>query len=116
VAAAEAAVVKSFNEGHFMGTHATKTIEKKKLSDGAFAVLIQCCDDPSTNSWHTLEVGKSTTAAEVTAWLADRHKHVQDSHATAEAVDKQLAALITTTPASVTTTPVVVKDAAIRAK
>ena len=73
--------------------HITKILEKKKLSDGQIAVLIQCCDE-SYQSWHTLSITKDTTSTDVTGWLTDRQSYVQDSHATAEAVDTQLAALI----------------------
>jgi hypothetical protein len=73
--------------------HTTKVVDKKKLSNGEIAVLIQCCEDPTEQSWHTLSFTKDTAAADVTAWLADRHAHVQDSHATAQAIDAQLSVL-----------------------
>ena len=75
--------------------HTARIIEKKKLADGQIAVLMQCCDDPSTNSWHTLSITKDTTTDEVSAWVADAEQHVQDSHSAAQAVDLHLESLIT---------------------
>ena len=74
--------------------HTSTIIEKKKLTDGQIAVLIQCCADPTTNSWHTISITKDTTTDEVTAWLTGVQQHVQDGHAAAQAVDEHLDSLL----------------------
>ena len=77
-----------------MTTHASKLIGRKKLTDGQFAVLIRCCGDQTTDSWHTLSVTKDTAKADVTAWIAGRQQHVEDGHAVACAVDTYLGTVI----------------------
>jgi len=61
--------------------HVSKIIEKKKLSDGQIAVLIRCCEDVTTDSWHTLTLTTDTAPDDVTAWLVERKANVQTQHA-----------------------------------
>ena len=74
--------------------HTSRIVAKKKLADGQIAVLIQCCDDATHQSWHTFSVTKDTQTTDLTAWLAERQQHVQDGHAAALAVDAHLDSLI----------------------
>jgi hypothetical protein len=74
--------------------HDVKIIEKKRLSDGQIAVLIQCCGDSQHQSWHTLEVNLSTTPESITAWAEDRKQHVQTQHALTQAADAHLESLM----------------------
>jgi len=74
--------------------HKTKIVAKKKLADGQLAVLLRCCDDQTTDSWHTLHFNKNTKPADVDAWLADRHQHVQDGHEAARLLDEHIASLM----------------------
>ena len=36
--------------------HNAKIIQAVQLSDGEIAILARCCNDPSTDSWHTMKV------------------------------------------------------------
>jgi hypothetical protein len=58
--------------------HVAKVIEKKQLSDGAIAIRLRCCGDPSTDSIATLYVKADT---DVAAWAAKEKTRVQDAHA-----------------------------------
>lgn len=40
----------------FPNMHNAKIIRAVQLSDGEIAILARCCDDPSTDSWHTMKV------------------------------------------------------------
>ena len=61
--------------------HTTQIVNTKVISDESVAVLIRCCNDPSTDSWHTLQVSAATAAADVTAWQTDALTAVQNKHA-----------------------------------
>lgn len=49
--------------------HVAKMVHTKHDSDGSISVLMRCCDDPSTDQWHTLYVKTETSAAEVKAFV-----------------------------------------------
>ena len=68
-----------------MSEHIAKAVEKRSESSGQVSVLIRCCDDTTTDSWHTLSVSPTTTADDVTAWLAERKAAVQEQHAAHQA-------------------------------
>jgi len=74
-------------------THVTTVQDKRKLSDGQIAVLIQCCD-AGHQSWHTLQVAPDTTAEEVTAWVDARKTETAAQHEAMLAADATLAGLI----------------------
>ena len=59
--------------------HTAEVVEYKKLSNGQFSVLIRCCANPSTDSWHTM-------AAEV---LADKKKRKESISSAMLRVAKQ---------------------------
>lgn len=65
--------------------HTTTVIETKVLSDAAIAVLCRCCDDQTTDSWHTIYVTPSTTEAELDQEIT---AHVSRVHARHEARGK----------------------------
>jgi hypothetical protein len=70
--------------------HVSKIVEKKKLSDGQIAVLIQCCEDATHQGWHTLQVDSTITPDAVSVWLADRKSAVGAQHAAMLAADSAL--------------------------
>lgn len=35
-------------------THSSEIVAYKKLSNGQFSFCVRCCDNPSTDSWHTV--------------------------------------------------------------
>ena len=68
--------------------HTVKVAEKKKVGDSQVAVLLQCCDEVTTRSWHTLGITSETTQADITAWLDARKADVSalhDAHIRADA-------------------------------
>lgn len=60
--------------------HQAAVIATKKDADGAISVLLRCCGDASTESWHTFYVQSSTSEAEVRTWLLGVMQRVQDLH------------------------------------
>lgn len=36
--------------------HTSSVVETKELSDELVAYRVRCCDDPTTDSWHTASV------------------------------------------------------------
>ena len=66
--------------------HDTKIVEAKELSDGSVSYRVRCCEDPLTDSWHTvsvhatdldesLEAHKQNVAATHEAKVQWREKH-----------------------------------------
>lgn len=43
--------------------HNAKIIRAVQLSDGEIAILARCCDDPMTDSWHTMKVTSTLDVA-----------------------------------------------------
>ena len=62
-------------------SHNTKTVETKVISDEQISVRVRCCEDPLSDSWHSLQITPATTPEEVKAWHEERHKDVQTKHA-----------------------------------
>jgi len=53
----------------------------KLESNGAIAVLMRCCDDPSTDSWHTLYVQPETKNQDVLGFMARIKSRTEQQHA-----------------------------------
>ena len=71
--------------------HTAKTIEFKQLSDGALAVRVRCCDDETTDSWHTVYDIGAMTEEQLDAWEASCLESKQAHHASVEKALKFLA-------------------------
>lgn len=69
--------------------HTTEIVSYKKLSNGQFALLFRCCNNPSTDYWHTLDNGADRTAS-----IADAHKRCADEHAKAVTASDDAIALM----------------------
>lgn len=37
-----------------MRTHTVSVVDTKEVTDEHVAYLLRCCDDPTTDSWHTM--------------------------------------------------------------
>jgi hypothetical protein len=44
-------------------THTTEIVEWKQVNDGQFSVMVRCCGDASTDSWHTMAANVVTDDA-----------------------------------------------------
>jgi len=73
--------------------HAAAVIEKRTVGNGQIQVLLRCCGDPDTDSWHTLGISHETTNDDVTAWLGTRKGEVQAQHAALQAAASHLDSL-----------------------
>jgi hypothetical protein len=61
--------------------HSTETVETKVISDEAVAVRVRCCEDPSTDSWHVLQITGETSEKDIKSWHDGRHEDVKAKHA-----------------------------------
>lgn len=64
--------------------HKAKQVHVKAEADGIIAVLMRCCDDSSTDQWHTLYVRPETTDQEVQDFLATAQVRCQTQHGAME--------------------------------
>lgn len=74
--------------------HATKIVETKSVTSDASAILVRCCDDPTTDSWHTIHWIDNKSDAEITAEVQDHATRVASRHAGKALGDTVLAGLI----------------------
>lgn len=65
-------------------SHEAKQIYVKHESDGAIAVLMRCCGDPSTDSWHTIYVQAETTDQEIQDCIAYAKMRCEAQHGARE--------------------------------
>lgn len=61
--------------------HKTKLLEYRKLSDGQFSVLIQCCDDAAHTSWHTMHASVAADDEARTASIGAHRARIAELHA-----------------------------------
>ncbi len=60
-----------------MGTHSAVVVDAKELNDEQVSYLIRCCDDPKSDSWHTMTVAIPDHGAlldEMKTLVAARHE------------------------------------------
>ena len=68
-----------------MAGHSAEVVETKLLANGVVAVLFRCCEDPSTNEWHTLYDVANKTESELEAWEKSCKEHAEKHHGNAQA-------------------------------
>lgn len=64
--------------------HVAKHVLVKHESDGSIAVLMRCCGDPSTDSWHTLYVQPETSSEEIRVFVDQARSRCEAQHAARE--------------------------------
>lgn len=74
--------------------HKTKIIEYKKLGDGQFSVLIQCCDHPEHTSWHTMHASVAAHEGKRNASINAHRKRVAELHDHAIKAELEIQGLI----------------------
>lgn len=62
-------------------SHTARMVHNKLESDGAIACLMRCCEDASTDSWHTLYIKPETSSQDVQDWLKERLARTEQQHA-----------------------------------
>lgn len=60
--------------------HVIEIVESKTLSDGAIAVCVECCGDPTTRSWHTLYEVTALSDGEIDAAIEKHKSNVTARH------------------------------------
>lgn len=60
--------------------HISKVVEWREVSNGQIAVKIRCCDDPSTDHWHTMASQVAADNGRLMSSLATAHSLVTDQH------------------------------------
>ncbi len=60
--------------------HSVTIIQTKQLNDGEFAVLSQCCSDPTTNSWGTMAAATSSDPAKLQSFVDYHHSRIANLH------------------------------------
>jgi hypothetical protein len=60
--------------------HTVQIIETKQLSDGEFAILSQCCDDPTTKSYGTLSAATCSDPAKLQSFIDFHHNRIANLH------------------------------------
>lgn len=61
-----------------MAKHTIKLVEQKELNDQHVSFCYRCCDDPSTDSWHTVDLSVENieeVLGGVKAGIAQKHDH-----------------------------------------
>lgn len=71
-------------------SHKAEIIHKKRASNGAIAVRIRCCGDPSTDSMATLHIRPGT---DVAAFKAREIARVEAEHEAMLQAEKELESL-----------------------
>lgn len=73
--------------------HEAKVITFKQDTDETIEILVRCCDDPRTDSWHTITVTADHTpevllkkADEHTANKAAQHTRITHAHSIFQAL------------------------------
>lgn len=61
--------------------HKAEIVETKLVADGAVAICVRCCDDASTDSWHTLYGLAGKTDADLDAWESTCVAQAEEKHA-----------------------------------
>lgn len=61
--------------------HVAKMVHSKLESNGAIACLMRCCDDPTTDSWHTLYVQPETSSQEIQDFIRAAQTRTEQQHA-----------------------------------
>lgn len=65
-------------------SHEARQIHLKDLGDGAISVLMRCCEDKTTDQWHTLYVKPESTDQEIQDWLASCKSQCEAQHGSRE--------------------------------
>ncbi len=60
--------------------HTVQIIETKQLSDGEFAILSQCCDDPMTKSWGTMAAATCSDPTKYQSFVDYHHNRIAVLH------------------------------------
>jgi hypothetical protein len=60
--------------------HKVQLIEKKPLSNGQLAYKLRCCNNESTDSWHTLTVTPGMTAEDISAEVEEKKQLCSQQH------------------------------------
>lgn len=61
-------------------SHEARQVNAVHLSDGAIAVCFRCCEDKTTEQWHTLYLKPETTEQEIRDFIAYAKKLTEDMH------------------------------------
>lgn len=64
--------------------HVAKMVHSKMASDGAISVLVRCCDDSTTDQWHTLYVKADTSHEEIVAFIKQAQAACEAQHGARE--------------------------------
>lgn len=73
--------------------HDPQIISIQQISDGAIAVRVRCCGDPSTDSSYTEFFTPDTDFTSVQSNIESHKTRVADQHATAQKIQDFLATL-----------------------
>jgi len=73
--------------------HTTELIEVKHVADEILAVLVRCCGDPKTDSWHTMHASVYTDESKLAASISSAHKRVAGTHIAHLAAQSKLESL-----------------------
>ena len=63
-----------------MSEHNPKIIERKSLSDTIESIRISCCDDPNTETWHTITDLHLRTEEQLIEFIENAKVHVSMRH------------------------------------
>lgn len=80
--------------------HTPVLIDQDDPADGQHSILVRCCGDPKTDSWHTFAIVATTTSADVQNELNYHLDRVSNLHA-AKLNAAQVLQTLVTSPASV---------------
>lgn len=70
--------------------HKAEVVAQKQLSDGALAICVRCCDDPLTDSWHTVYDLENVDDAAMDNEIAMHVNNVEKKHAGMERVKQHI--------------------------
>ncbi len=73
--------------------HVSKVVEFREVNDENIAYRLRCCDDPMTDSWHTIAVTVDDT--EHDTFLATKLEEIAAKHAAKKAAMQRAANVIT---------------------
>lgn len=61
--------------------HTTEIVEVKHVADELLSVLVRCCGDEKTDSWHTMHADVYVDDSKLQASLEHAHNRVRQTHA-----------------------------------
>ena len=90
---------------HGGGVHTVHAVDVEQVSNGGIAVRLRCCDDASSDHYHTLYALHGLDAQTIDAKLAAVAVQVAEQHASMAAAHEYLKTLTGDTPPSVPAKP-----------